>query len=114
MSQYRSDRLPPLEERRTAPPWLRAMIAIAIIFALGTLSLASGASNGQNGQAGGQQGLPTATFGAFIQSATRIPTPTRIRIPTRMPDTGTNRNGDMCTTIASEHAARPDVPLCTP
>ena len=106
-----SDRLDPPEERRTAPAWLRAMIGIAVIFALGTLSLASGAGSNQPN---GQQATPTATFGAFIQVATRIPTPTRIRIPTRMPDTGTNRNGNMCTVSESEHAARPDVPLCAP
>ena len=106
-----SDRLEPLEERRTAPPWLRALIAIAIIFALGTLSLASGAASNRPAD---QQAVPTATFGTFLQLATRIPTPTRIRIPTRMPDTGTNKNGNMCTVSASEHAARPDVPLCAP
>jgi hypothetical protein len=111
MSEYRSDRLPPLEERRTAPPWLRAMIAIAIIFALGTLSLASGAAGNRPE---GQPTSPTATFGAFVFVATRIPTPTRIRIPTSMPDTGTNKSGDMCTVSASEHAARPNVPLCGP
>ena len=106
-----SDRLVPAEEPRSAPAWLRALIGIAVIFALGTLSLASGAGSSQ---AGGQQATPTATFGAFIQVATRVPTPTRIRIPTRMPDTGTNKNGDMCTVSESEHAARPDVPMCAP
>jgi hypothetical protein len=97
------------EERRRAPPWLRALIAIAVIFGLGTLSLAStvASPNRQNARA-----TPTATFGAFIQVATRIPTPTRIRLPTRLPDAGTNKNGDMCTVIASEHTARPDVPMC--
>jgi hypothetical protein len=97
------------EERGQAPPWLRALIAMAVIFGLGTLSLATtvASPNQQNAQA-----TPTATFGAFIQVATRIPTPTRIRIPTRLPDAGTNKNGDMCTVIASEHAARPNVPMC--
>ena len=59
---------------------------------------------------------PTTTFGAGIQAitpvATRRPTPTRIRIPTRLPDSGTNKNHDMCTVIPSEHAARPSVPMC--
>jgi hypothetical protein len=75
------------------------------------------------GQGAGQPNsaaTPTSGFGANVQAITvvpsriptRVPTPTRIRVPTRLPDAGTNKNHDMCTVILSEHAARPSVPLC--
>jgi hypothetical protein len=103
------------DESRPMPPWMRGLIAIAVMLGLGGFSqIVAGQPLAQLGAGA----TPTATFGARILAITPVatrrptPSPTRVRIPTRMPDTGTNKNQDMCTVIPSEHAARPSVPMC--
>jgi len=105
--ETRSDRNLPMA------PWMRGLIAIAVMLGLGTFSLVGASPPSTPPELAG---TITPIFRPQQVAGTRTPTPIRVltptRFPTRLPDGGSNKNGDMCTVIASEHAERPDVPLC--